>query len=197
LGLEELINTLKKNGQKQIEDIWQQARAEADSMRKQTADAIARITEEHAGQLASACQKSVRTIVAESEIKVRKKKLFAYQELAELLHATALRKLPRLRELNYENVFARLVKELPDGQWEKITVNPSDVSLALRFFNNNIVQADAAVIGGLIAVNAGGKIIVDNTLEKRLERKWSQILPELIKNIENKYGKHKPAENTG
>jgi vacuolar-type H+-ATPase subunit E/Vma4 len=188
LGLEELINTLRKNEQKQIDDIWQQARAEADSIREQVAQAIAKITEEHADQLASACQKSVRGIVAEADIKARKKKLFAYQGLDEVLHATALKQLPKLRELNYENVFAQLVKELPDNQWERIIVNPSDVYLATEFFNKDIVQPDAAITGGLIALNAGGKIIVDNTFEKRLERKWSQILPELIKRIEDKYG---------
>jgi vacuolar-type H+-ATPase subunit E/Vma4 len=194
LGLEELINTLRKNEQKQIDDIWQQARAEADSIREQVAEAIAKITEEHADQLASACQKSVRGIVAEADIKARKKKLFAYHGLDEVLHATALKQLPKLRELNYENVFAQLVKELPDNQWERIIVNPSDVNLATEFFNKDIVQPDAAITGGLIADNAGGKIIVDNTFEKRLERKWSQMLPELIKRIEEKYGESEPAE---
>jgi vacuolar-type H+-ATPase subunit E/Vma4 len=194
LGLEELINTLRKNEQKQIDDIWQQARAEADSIREQVAEAIAKITEEHADQLASACQKSVRGIVAEADIKARKKKLFAYHGLDEVLHATALKQLPKLRELNYENVFAQLVKELPDNQWERIIVNPSDVNLAAEFFNKDIVQHDAAVTGGLIALNAGGRIIVNNTFEKRLERKWSQIIPELIKRIEDKYAESEPAE---
>ena len=196
MGLEELINTLRKNEQKQIDDIWQQARAEADSIREQVAGEIARITEEHADQLASACQKSVRGIVAEADLKARKKKLFAYKRVDEVLHATALKQLPKLRELNYENVFAQLVKELPDSQWERINVNPSDVTLAAEFFNKDIVQPDATITGGLISVNAGGKIIVDNTLEKRLERKWSQILPELIKRIEDKYGESEPAEKT-
>ena len=194
MGLEELINTLRKNEQKQIDDIWQQARAEADSIREQVAEAIAKITEEHADQLASACQKSVRGIVAEADIKARKKKLFAYHGLDEVLHATALKQLPKLRELNYENVFAQLVKELPHNQWERIIVNPSDVNLAAEFFNKDIVQPDAAITCGLIALNAGGRIIVDNTFEKRLERKWSQMLPELIKRIEEKYGESEPAE---
>ena len=194
MGLEELINTLRKNELKQIDDIWQQAREEADSIRKQVAEAIAKTTEEHADQLASACQKSVRGIVAEAAIKARKKKLFAHQGLEEVLHSTALKQLPKLREQNYENVFAQLAKELPDSQWEKIIVNPSDVNLAAEFFNKDIVQPDEAINGGLIALNAGGKITVDNTFEKRLERKWSQILPELIKRIEDKYGASEPAE---
>jgi vacuolar-type H+-ATPase subunit E/Vma4 len=197
LGLEELISTLKKNGQKQIDDIWQQARDEADSIRKQVAEAIAKITEEHAAQLASACRKSVRVIVAEAEMKARKKKLFAYQGLDEVLHATAINQLPKLREHGYENVFAQLAKELPDSQWEKIIVNPYDMDLAAKFFDKNIVQPDTAINGGLIAVNAGGKIVVDNTFEKRLERQWSHILPELIKRIEEKYGESESTEKAG
>ena len=197
MGLEELINTLKKNEQKQIDDIWQQARTEADSLRKQIAEAIAKITEEHADQLASACRKSVRVIVAEAEMMARKKKLFAYQDLDEVLHATAINQLPKLREHGYENVFAQLAKELPDSQWEKLIVNPSDMDLAAKFFDKNIVQPDTAINGGLIAVNAGGKIIVDNTFEKRLERQWSHILPELIKRIEEKYGESESTEKAG
>jgi vacuolar-type H+-ATPase subunit E/Vma4 len=197
LGLEELISTLKKNEQKQIDDIWQQARAEADSIRKQVAEAIAKITEEHADQLASACRKSVRVIVAEAEIKARKKKLLAYQGLDEVLHATAISQLPKLREHDYENVFVQLAKELPGSQWDKIIVNPSDMDLAAKFFDKNIVQPDTAISGGLIALNAGGKIVVDNTFEKRLERQWSHILPELIKRIEEKYGESESTEKAG
>ena len=197
MGLEKLISSLKKNEQKQIDDIWQQARAEADSLRKQAAEAIDKISEEHAGQLASACQKSARSIFAEAETEARKRKLFSYQYLDEVLRAAAMKQLPKLREINYENVFAQLVKELPDGQWEKILVNPSDTNLAAKLFNKNIVQPDKAIIAGLVAVNADCKIVVDNTFEKRLERKWPYILPGLIKKIEEKYGESESAEKTG
>jgi len=197
LGLEKLISTLKKSEQKQIDDIWQQAKAEADSLRKEIAEAIVKITEEHADQLASACQKSVRSIVAEADIKARKKKLFAYQGLDGALHEAAIKQLPKLRERNYENVFVQLAKELPGCQWETILVNPADVDLATKFFNKNIVQSDSAISGGLIAVNAGGRIVVDNTFEKRLERKWLHIIPELINKIEEKYGESESAEKTG
>ena len=90
-----------------------------------------------------------------------------------------------------------MTKELPDSQWEKIIVNPSDVDLAAKIFNKIIVKPDAAINGGLVAVNAGGKVVVDNTFEKRLERKWPHILPEIIKNIEEKYDESEPAEKIG
>ena len=197
MGLEELISTLKKGEQKQIDAIWQQANAEADSLRGQAAEAIAKITEEHADQLASACRKSVRSIVAEADIKARKKKLFAYQGLDEVLRQAAMKQLPELRQQNYEKVFALLARELPDCQWEKIIVNPADVDIAAKSFIKNFVQSDSAISGGLIAVSAGGWIVVDNTFEKRLERKWDQIIPELIKKTEEKYGKSRSAEKAG
>jgi vacuolar-type H+-ATPase subunit E/Vma4 len=197
LGLDELINTLKKNEQKQIGDIWQTAESEAGTIRTQVAEAIADITKIHAEQLESACQKSMRAIFSETEIKTREKKLFAYQALDQALRNAAVKQLAALREQNYEKVFANLVSELPERQWGKIVVNPADLELSAKFFNENSIKADPAVSGGLIALTADGKIIVDNTFEKRLERKWLHILPQLIAELEKRYETSGIAENTG
>jgi vacuolar-type H+-ATPase subunit E/Vma4 len=196
LGLDELINTLKKNEQQQIDDIWQAAKNEAESIRTQVAEAIAAITKNHADQLASACQKSMRAIFSETEVKTREKKLFAYQALDQALRNAALKQLTALRKQNYEKIFATLVGELPERQWEKIIVNPADVELAAKFFNVNSIQQDPAVSGGLVALTANDRIIVDNTFEKRLERKWLHILPQLIAEIEKRYETSGIAENT-
>jgi len=194
LSLEELLHTLKKNEHKQIDDIWQQARAEADSIRTHVTEAIARITQEHKDKLAAACQKSVNTILAESDKKSREKKLLIYRDLNETLYQTAVKLLPELRLANYDNIFTELVNELPDMKWEKIIVNPSDTTLATRFFNENVVFSDNGVSGGLIAISAQGKIVVNNTFEKRLERKWAYLLPELIHDFKKRYDQFGPAD---
>jgi vacuolar-type H+-ATPase subunit E/Vma4 len=196
LGLDELINTLKKNEQQQIDDIWQAAKNEAESIRTQVAEAIAAITKNHADQLASACQKSMRAIFSETEVKTREKKLFAYQALDQALRNAALKQLTALRKQNYEKIFATLVRELPERQWEKIIINPADVELAAKFFNVNSIRQDPAVSGGLVALTANDRIIVDNTFEKRLERKWLHILPQLIAEIEKRYESSGITENT-
>ena len=85
MGLDELLGSLKKNKQSQIDTIWQEANREAESLRKQVDEAIADITKKHAEQLASACQKSMRSIFSDTEIKTRTKKLLAYQTLYEML----------------------------------------------------------------------------------------------------------------
>jgi V/A-type H+-transporting ATPase subunit E len=196
LGLEELIHTLRKNEQKQKDDIWQAVKTEADAIRKQVAEAIADITEKQAEQLASACQKSMRSIYADAEIKTREKKLFAFQALDQALKKAAAKNLPALRQNNYKNVFAFLVAELPEREWEKIVVNYADLEVAAKFFAADIIQPDAAISGGLIAATADDTIIVDNSFEKRLERKWPLILPAMIAACEKRYGKSGSAENT-
>jgi vacuolar-type H+-ATPase subunit E/Vma4 len=193
LGLEELIDTLRKKEQSQIEDIWQTAKNEAESLRKQITEAIAEITRNHAEQLDSACQRSMRTIFSDANTKTRRKKLLAYKFLDQALQATALKQLSSLRKQNYDSVFAKLVGELPERQWEKIFVNPADLKMAAKFFTADIIEPDSSICGGLIAITAENKIIVENTFKKRLERKWFQILPAIIANIEKQYGESGPA----
>lgn len=197
MGIEELISTLKKNEQKQIASIWQAAEKEAESLRGQVADAIAALTKEQADTLASACQKSMRAIFSATETQTREKKLLAYQVLDQALRDAAARQLPLLRQHDYENVFARLAAELPQRQWEKIVVNPADLDLAARFFSGGSIEADTAINGGLTAVTANGRIIVDNTFKKRLERKWLHVLPQITAALEKRYASARPAEKTG
>jgi V/A-type H+-transporting ATPase subunit E len=196
LGLEELLNSLKKNEQKQIDDIWRAVQSEAETLRTQVTEAIDDITRKHAEQLASACRKSRRTILSESEIKTREKKLFAFQALDEALKRAAAGQLPLLRQQNYAEVFASLVAELPAMEWEKIVVNPADLELAAKFFANDIVHPDPLISGGLLAETSNSRIIVDNTFEKRLERKWPYILPGILAEFEKRYEKPGSAENT-
>ncbi|KPK30871.1 MAG: hypothetical protein AMK70_13330 [Nitrospira bacterium SG8_35_1] len=196
MGLEELIHTLRKNEQKQKDDIWQAVNTEADALREQVAEAIADITKKQAEQLASACQKSMRAIYADAEIKTRQKKLFAFQALDQALRKAAAENLPALRQNNYKKVFAVLAAELPERQWEKIAVNDADLEMAARFFASDIIHPDAAISGGLTAATADDTIIVNNTFEKRLERKWHLILPAMINECVKRYGKSGSAENT-
>jgi vacuolar-type H+-ATPase subunit E/Vma4 len=196
LGLEELLNTLKKNEQKQIDEIWHAAKSEAEALREQVAEAIDSITRNHNEQLSSACQKSMRSIFSETEIKARAKKLVAYQALDQALQNAAIRQLPVLREHNYELTFKELVDELPGRKWEKVMVSSADLQLAAKFFAVDIIHPDSAISGGLRAVTADGKIIVDNTFEKRLERQWFHIFPAIIAELKKQYEKSGTTENT-
>ena len=42
---------------------------------------------------------------------------------------------------------------------------------------------DKAITGGLEAISDGGEVRVVNTFEKRLERMWEEMLPEIMKEV--------------
>ena len=97
----------------------------------------------------------------------------------------ALRLLPRLRERDYPRIFSRLAAELPPIEWETVRVNPADAEIAGYLFPRARIVPDTAICGGMEALAEGGRIQVINTLEKRLERGWPELLPVLIEEVGN------------
>jgi len=81
-------------------------------------------------------------------------------------------------------VFSRLAAELPPIAWETLRVNPADAEVATRLFPRARIVPDSAICGGMEALAEEGRIRVINTLEKRLERVWPELLPALIEETE-------------
>ena len=189
MGLEELIKTLRANQQSQIDEIWQAAKAEAASLRQQTSDAISGLTESHTDSLVCNCQKSIRTIISEAETKAKEIKLMALDSLSNLLLEAAVEQLITLRGDDYGMTFKKLVQELPEQNWETVIVNPTDVTTAKESFNNSTIQTDPAISGGMVVLSAEGKIVVNNSFGKRLERSWSSIFPAIARGLEKEYVK--------
>ena len=187
MGLEELIETLRANQQSQIDEIWQSAKTEAASLHEQTSGAISGMTESHTDSLVCSCQKSLRTIMSEAQIKARETKLMALDSLRDSLYEAAVKQLHNLRNDDYGTMFKKLVQELPPQNWETIVVNPEDVSIAKNFLNTCDIQSDPTISGGMVALSAEGKIAVNNTLEKRLEGSWATLFPTIAREIEKEY----------
>lgn len=187
MGLEELIKTLRANRQSQIDEIWQAAKAEAASLRQQTSSAISDFTEDHTDSLVCNCKKSIRTIISEAETKARKIKLMALDSLRNLLHEAAVKQLHNLRNDDGGVTFEKLAQELPEQNWETVVVNPTDISMAKNFFNNCTIQTDPAISGGMVAESMNGKIVVNNTFEKRLESSWPTFFPAIVRELETEY----------
>ncbi len=187
MGLEELIKTLRANQQSQIDEIWQATKAEAASFCEQTSGAISGFTEDHTDSLVCNCQKSIRTIISEAETKAKEIKLMALDSLSSLLLEAAVEQLVTLRSDDYGRTFEKLVQELPEQNWETVIVNPTDVSTAKNFFNNSTIQTDPAISGGMVVLSADGKIAVNNSFGKRLERSWSTLFPVIVRGLEKEY----------
>lgn len=183
MGHSALIDDLRARGEQQIAAMRQQAREEIDELR---AEAEHRLTEAetHCQLTTDQSRETVRRKMAvtaqrrASAIATR-----AEQELNSRLYALAKTLLNGLPGTKRTEIFTRLAKEITAGEWQTIIVHPQDTSVALQLFPQAEITTDAGITGGLVASRSDGGITVINTLEKRLERVWPGLVPEIIREV--------------
>jgi len=181
MSCRELIESLRRANDEKIRNLWQDAEAEAAKARAGVAERLDRIRTEHAELRASRVRAAQAGALSEANDRARAVRLSLEQSLSGRLYASAREQLPRLRDDGYPAVFERLVLELPVLDWTVVRVHPADVDLAKKYFKHAEIVGDSAISGGVDAATGAGAIRVVNTLEKRLERAWVEMLPHLIR----------------
>jgi V/A-type H+/Na+-transporting ATPase subunit E len=184
MGQEQLIEELRRIGEESAEAIRKEAEAEIEQLRSEAAVRLQTLRGDAAEHRSAACAEESRAILAGASGRARRIRIAAENNLAARLYEEARRSLPRLRDRDCDRLFALLAAELPPLKWEQIRVNPADLDNAGQHFPEAAIVADAAIDGGLEASCHGKRIRVDNTLEKRLERAWPELIPALIRKIE-------------
>ena len=185
MGVEDLLTALRSEGERQAGVIRQEAEAEAARLKDEAAARLDRLKEEFQREQVKVITAAESDILAEAERTARKIQLVGTEKLAERLYDLALRLLPRLREKDYPKIFSRLVAELPPAEWESIRINPADAKIAGYLFPKARIEPDVGICGGMEALAVEGRVQVVNTLEKRLERAWPELLPVLLEEIES------------
>jgi vacuolar-type H+-ATPase subunit E/Vma4 len=183
LGHNELINSLRRDGEETVKRLWSEVKAEAEKIASETSQRIGELKEEHAKILDLAVMKEERSVLSEAEKRVSIIRLSMEQGLSERLFPLAVSCLGELRTERYRDVFTSLADELPDTEWEEVRVNSRDEEIAREVFPGLRIVTDNNISGGLEVIRKGGKISVANTFKKRLENAWQDILPLLIKDI--------------
>ncbi len=179
----ELIESLKKSADGKKNLLWQEAEATAAATKSQAENALKKLREDAERQRVAAVRDKTAHAIADARSQARMLRLAAEKELAGRLYTAALSSLKSLRDLDYKAVFHSLVGELPLVSWQTVRVNPEDTALAARYFPAAEIVPDDTIIGGVEASAGEGAIRIINTLEKRLERAWSDFLPELIRAV--------------
>jgi len=184
VGSEELLAALRHEGEKKAKAIREEAEAAAAELKGEAAARLALLREKHAQEQALAVEAAQRAVLAEAERAARRIRLAGVERLAGRLFELTLGLLPGLNR-EYPELFALLAGELPPREWETLRVNPADLERAGALFPGARIEPDPAISGGLDAGAPGGELQVVNTLEKRLERGWPELLPLLLKEVEN------------
>jgi V/A-type H+/Na+-transporting ATPase subunit E len=185
MGCKELIESLRAAASERVNAVWSEADAEADNARAACAQKIEQAKEE-AGRIMEVKVSLIRSqTLLETRKKERSMRLVADKKLADFLYSIAASRLRILRDREYDAGFQVLAQELPRFTWGSVKVHPDDVARARTFFPNAKIIATEAISGGLEVTSDDGLVTVINTWEKRLERAWEGMLPEMIKEATN------------
>lgn len=181
MGCRELIESLRVAGDEKMKALRQEAEQEAGRIRAEAALRIEALQDEHGRRHAAEAAKEAETLQAEANSAIRRIGLRAERALAERLYAAAQESLHTLRNVGYRDVFQGFARELPQFTWKTVRVNPGDAALAREVFPGAEVQTVPGIIGGFETVSEGERVRVVNTFEKRLERMWGEMLPDMMK----------------
>jgi V/A-type H+-transporting ATPase subunit E len=196
VGVDELIASLRGHQQQQLAEIWQEAEARAAVLQKKADDDINDIRADFDNRLAAASTSEEEAIQRQLRDRKRQLLLQAEQRLAARLKKQAEQLLDRLRDGEYDRVFKKLVAELPERKWEKVRVNPADDDLAQTCLPQVSVEPDTTITGGLVVAADREAVQVDNTFEKRLEKIWPVLLPEMVGKIYREMRNNAPAQTS-
>ncbi len=183
MGSKELIESLRRASEDRVKQIWKETENDAGQIKAEIARKLAQLRENCARKESIAATSAQIAAVSEANNRSRTFLLTEERALSDRLFSLGRASLPCLRGADYQEIFGKLARELPPLPWKTIRVNPSDVDLAKKMFTGAEIIPDSTISGGLDAMTEEGKIRVNNTFEKRLERAWVDILPDLLKEI--------------
>lgn len=183
MGYQELMAALRREGEEKAGELRRRGEAEAEQLRVAGRERIAELHRTYAALQVREAEAESRLILSEAEAAERRLRLAAQSELGERLWQLARTLLPRLRTADYPRLFVRLAAELPPLAWETVLVHPEDQHLAMEAFPGATVTAAPDISGGMEVAGLEGRMRVDNTFGKRLERGWGELLPEILEGV--------------
>jgi vacuolar-type H+-ATPase subunit E/Vma4 len=183
MGYQELIDSLRKEGEKKAQAFRAETRAEADKITSETAGKIKQLREEFRKKETVLIMKQENDILSAAENRARSIRLSGEESLSARLFELAGSMLHELRDARYNAVFTSLVNELPPSVWTEALVNQDDVSMTLVHFPNIHIIGDNRISGGIDVSGENSRQRIINTFEKRLERAWEEMLPSLIHEV--------------
>jgi vacuolar-type H+-ATPase subunit E/Vma4 len=181
MSCKELIESLKQAADERMLRIWDDAEAEAAKIRADSESRLELLRKETAAKQKASAADQVNRAVSDAKNRARVLRLSSEKNVSGRLYKAARALLPVLRSRSSEALFQTLAKELPPGPWQTVRVHPADAALAKKCFPGAEITADERISGGMEVSAKSGAIVVVNTFEKRLERAWGDMQPEMIK----------------
>lgn len=185
MGEVELKNTLQREAELQVREVWHAAEACIEQRRQELADERDRLGELAHERRAEELATLRQTTLFEARQRIRTKSLHVSQILAERLLSLARTEVKNMALAGGEALFRDLVRELPEMEWSGVIITPESKVRTDSYFPAAIVREDPALLGGFIAEARDGRVRIDNSLAGRLTRFWPELLATMLTELES------------
>lgn len=179
MGRAELLEALQRDGRETMAAIVAAGADEEKQLRSAAEARLAGLRLEHERQRELLCSTRKRTLVLKASREAALIRLRTEHVLLRRLYERASICVAQLRRDDAERFFRALAAELPKAPWRSVLCNPDDVAAATACFPAATITSDRAV-SGMIVATEDGSLTVDNTMLKRLEKAWPDLLPDLM-----------------
>ncbi|MFZ2948946.1 MAG: hypothetical protein WA003_05625 [Desulfuromonadaceae bacterium] len=180
MGRRELLEALQREGRETMDAIADREAAEEKRLRADAEMRREELRREHEARREQLCGIRRHSLRSKGIREAALIRLRAEHALAQRLHERARDCLKQLRGDDAGSLFRALAAELPAVPWHTVWAAPGDTVLAAALFPGAAIIPDETLAGGLKAAAADDSLTVDNSLEKRLERMWPDLLPPLM-----------------
>ncbi|PLX79614.1 MAG: hypothetical protein C0615_02210 [Desulfuromonas sp.] len=184
MGREELARALRQKGEQEIESLRKKAESEVEDYRRQREQETARQVLTCDREAEHCAEQECRQLAWRTLKRTRKIRLRALKEIDLRLRQLARDELTRLDAKSRADSFVASLQQIPQGDWQQVTVHPDDRAAANKDFPNCRIMTDEAVIGGVVVESADAKVRVDSSLAGRLEKIWPELSGRIIVELE-------------
>ena len=172
----ELLEQIRREGEERVQTILREAEEEAQRRLQAAEEELSRWREEALKRADSEIEGEKRLILSRARARAREIVLRAKSEAGEQLFRRLLEEAEKLREdaKRYKAFLARCLKEAEEeiGGPLVLYVDPRDekVVKALLKGKDHKMESSLKTLGGFLATNERGDLLVDNRLETRIQK---------------------------
>ncbi len=189
MGYQELIAALRAEGEARVRERMDAARRDAAGIREEARRQVEVLREESRRRLAREAEETRERILGHAGRESEKIRLLAIEDAAASLRREAERLL--VQRAGSAKVFEALLREAVEAVSAaevEVRVPPSmakeSTRLLARWKRTARVAPDPDCGAGVEVRAEGGRQIVQNTAEGRLDKAWTRVVPEIIRKLE-------------
>ena len=180
MSREKLTEALLEKRDAEAGRIWQEVEQQVSRYRQKAEERCTKERQELEKRYETLLSQQRDSLDNRTGKRLRRIRLLAEETFFVQLWPLALAQLSIQSAKDRVGTLRQLAAELPELDWQQVTVHPDDRKQAAQLFPGSIVASEPALLGGLIAATSDGAISINNSLIRRLEQLWPKLCGSLL-----------------